>query len=340
MKPGLTLGSRIRSGYPSNSGMDTRLCPICKSRRLRASYKLPEFTVVSCDDCGHGMTIYTEIVADAQERFRGSRWIETRGIMESVTSAMAAHRYAELRAFDPGRDLLEVGCGTGEFLIAARSAGHAVIGLDLSQEAISYVRRRHPDLDVRCNAMETARLPAASVDVIAAFHVLEHVADPIGLLLQMQRLLRPGGLVYIRVPNLDTWYRRVLGRNWGGFSVDHVSHFTGDSISRAFTAASLDILAVRSADSDPQHSLWPVVPLLVRRGVVLRSLGSALRPPSGPSTEGGTRLNGISRTAIKRWLIGAYLGYRRVGSTALAPLIRVQLEKGGGPELLILGRKR
>ncbi len=149
--------------------------------------------------------------------------------MEPVTSAEAARRYADICAFGPGRNLLEVGCGTGEFLIAARSAGHSVIGLDLSQEVVSYVRHRHPDLDVRCSTVESAGLPAESVDVIAAFHVLEHVADPIGLLRQMQRLLRPGGLVYIRVPNLERSVV-VLGRNWRGFSVEHVGHFTGDSI--------------------------------------------------------------------------------------------------------------
>ena len=338
MKPGLLQGSRARNGYLSDSGKGPRACRICGSRQLHLYYKLPEFTVASCGDCGHGMTIYTEIIPDTQERFHSKRWTENRGIMEPVTSAEAARRYADIRAFDPGRNLLEVGCGTGEFLIAARSAGHSVIGLDLSQEVISYVRHRHPDLDVRCSTLESAGLPAESVDVIAAFHVLEHVADPIGLLCQMQRLLRPGGLAYIRVPNLDAWYRRVLGRNWWGFSVEHVGHFTDDSISRALTAASLDVLAVRSADSDPQSSMWPIAPLLLGRGVVLRSLGTALQPPSGDSAKSGPRLNETARMAIKRRLIGAYLGYRRTATIALAPLTRAQLKKGGGPELMIVGR--
>ena len=238
MKPAPTCnGYRPDADHP-------RACQICRSPRLRLSYRLPEFTVARCCDCGHGMTIYPKIVTDTQERFQGNRWTESRGMLESVTSAMAARRYGELRAFGPGRDLLEVGCGTGEFLVAARAAGHWVTGLDLSQEAIAYLRCRHPDLDVRCDTVESAALPAGSFDVIAAFHVLEHVADPIGLLRRMRRLLRPSGLVYIRVPNLDTWYRRVLGRDWWGFSVEHVSHFTSSSLSRAFTQAWLDILKV------------------------------------------------------------------------------------------------
>ena len=237
--------------------------------------------MVACDNCGHGMTVYTASVPDNQERFQRPRYIESRDIQHATICAIAARRYAELRAFVPARDLVEVGCGTGEFLLAASAAGHRVIGLDLSREVISHVQGRHPGLDVRCATLETSGLPACSADVVAAFHVLEHVDDPIGLLIQMRRLLRPGGLAYIRVPNLDTWFRRVLGRNWWGFSVEHVGHFTADSISRAFAAASLDVVAVQSGDSDPRSSMWPLVPLLLRRGAVMRCVGAALQPPAG-----------------------------------------------------------
>ena len=339
----LTTGPDTADGDLSDLSQPPRACRICGCGRLRPSYRLAEFRVVTCDECGYGMTVYTEIVSDNQERFRGGRWIETRGLMRSVTSAMAVRRYADLRAFDPGRDLIEVGCGTGEFLLAAAAAGHSVIGVDLSREVISHIRRWHPGLDVRRGTLETSGLPARSADVIAASHVLEHVADPIGLLIQMRRLLRPGGLVYIRVPNLDTWYRRVLGRNWWGFSVEHVGHFTADSVSRAFAAASLDVVAVRSGDSDPRHSLWPVLPLLLRRGVVLRSVGAALQPSAGQPSAGraadvGARFGPAARLAAKRGLLGAYLGYRRTASIALIPLTRAQIARGGGPEIMVVGR--
>jgi len=163
--------------------------------------------------------------------------------MESVTTAMASLRYADLRGFRPGPDVLEVGCGTGEFLAAASDAGHRVTGLDLSQEAVTYARRRHPGLDVRCATLDSDDLRPESFDVVAGFHVLEHVADPVGLLRQMTRLLRPGGLVYVRVPNLDTWFRHVLGRNWWGFSVEHAGHFTDASLRLALAQAGLQVTA-------------------------------------------------------------------------------------------------
>jgi len=76
--------------------------------------------------------------------------------------------------------------------------GHRVTGLDLSQQAVAYVRHRYPGIDVRCATLDSGGLCPESFDVVAGFHVLEHVTDPVGLLCQMTHLVRPGGLVYPR----------------------------------------------------------------------------------------------------------------------------------------------
>jgi SAM-dependent methyltransferase len=260
-------------------------------------------------------------------------------MLESVTSAMAALRYRDLHAFGPRRDLLEVGCGTGEFLMAARQAGHRVVGLDLSEEAVTSVRRRFPDLDLRCATLGSNDLRPESFDVVAALHVVEHVPDPVDLLRQMTRLLRPGGLVYVRVPNLNAWYRRVLGRNWWCFGIEHAAHFTDISLRLALGQAGLRVVAVRSGDSDLEHSMWPILPLMLGRGALLRLLGSALQP-SAPQDRGGClRIPPGPRVAVKKGLIAGYLRYRRAATAMLTPLTRLQLERGGGPELVALGRK-
>jgi SAM-dependent methyltransferase len=324
---------------PSRLDTSRLTCLICGSAHIRPAFNLPEFVVATCDHCGHGRTIYKKKPADTQARFQGARWTETREIMESTTSAMAELRYQDLAAFGPGSDVLEVGCGTGEFLAAAKRAGHRVVGLDLSEEAITYVQRRHPDLDVRCCTLDSQDLAPASFDVVAAFHVVEHVSDPLKLLQQMTRPLKPGGLLYIRVPNLNTWYRRVLGRNWWGFGIDHASHFTDVSLRLALEQTGLRVVTMRSGDSDRQHSMWPILPLLLRRGAVLRLLGAALQPPAREDPRSDIRITAGSRVAVKKHLIAGYLGYRRSASTVLTPLTRLQLQHGGGPELVVIGRK-
>jgi 2-polyprenyl-3-methyl-5-hydroxy-6-metoxy-1,4-benzoquinol methylase len=311
-------------------------CMVCGRADLKPSFFLPEYTVHRCPGCGHGTTEYTRKIADNQSRFGAARWTETRSMMQSHFQAAARRRYEDLLAFSPGHAVLEVGCGTGEFLSIAREAGHSVIGLDMSAEAVRYVQDRHPGMDIRCQLLETAGLPPASFDVVAGFHILEHVSDPIGLLQQMSCLVRPGGLVYVRVPNLDTWFRRVLGRSWWAFGVEHMGHFTAVSLRTAVAEAGLDVAAVRSGDSYPHASYWPVLPLLFSRCSAMRAVGNALQPRPDTLSDGGSAE--AVRMAVKRTLVAAYCGYVRVGSALIRPLTDLQLRRGGGPELMAVGR--
>jgi 2-polyprenyl-3-methyl-5-hydroxy-6-metoxy-1,4-benzoquinol methylase len=100
--------------------------------------------------------------------------------------------------------LLDIGCGEGWLMAAALAEGYDVQGLDFSDDGI---RRLHPHLAPRArfgDAFEglDALIEAGHrVDVCTLEHVLEHVLDPEGLLARLPRLLNPGGVVAITVPN-------------------------------------------------------------------------------------------------------------------------------------------
>ena len=108
-----------------------------------------------------------------------------------------------LRPFE-GLTLLDIGCGEGWLLAAALAEGYDVQGLDFSDDGM---RRFHPELAARAqfgDAFEglDALIEAdQGVDVCTLEHVLEHVLDPEGLLARLPRLLKPGGVVAITVPN-------------------------------------------------------------------------------------------------------------------------------------------
>jgi len=313
-------------------------CRVCGSRSLRPAYTLAEFSVANCSRCSHGTTVYRTQITDSQARFNGARWTETRGMLRGVTDAMAERRYDDLRPFHPAADLLEIGCGTGEFLNFAQGSGHRVTGLDTSEQVAAYVSQCY-GIDVRVATLSDSGLAPESFDVVVAFHVLEHVADPVTLLAEMAGILRPNGMVYVRVPNMDSWYRRALGRNWWDFCREHMSHFTGRSLDLALQDAGLKVRVIRSADSDPGHSWWPVLPLLAGHGVLLRSLGSALQPPAGDGPQSVRSGWDSRRAAVKRGLLGAYFGYRRAGSMMLGPMVQMQIRRGGGQELLAVAVK-
>lgn len=98
--------------------------------------------------------------------------------------------------------LLDVGCGKGYFLEMARKRGWKVYGVDPSQEAVLYARNSL-GLDAFAGELKDAHLESESFEVITAWNVLDHMYDPWGDIQEMSRVLKRGGLLGLRVLNLD-----------------------------------------------------------------------------------------------------------------------------------------
>lgn len=99
--------------------------------------------------------------------------------------------------------LLDVGCGAGDLLAEARTVGHwNLIGVDPSMEAVQRAETRVGCRIIRA-ALEELDLPAGSIDVVTMLGVLEHLHDPAATLRAAHRLMRPGGVLGIYVPNFS-----------------------------------------------------------------------------------------------------------------------------------------
>jgi 2-polyprenyl-3-methyl-5-hydroxy-6-metoxy-1,4-benzoquinol methylase len=133
-------------------------------------------------------------------------------------------RMRELRDLPNGR-LLDLGCGKGHFLSAARSAGWDAVGIDHSRAAAEAAKRLY-DIDIIVGDIADTAL-RGPFDVVTMWHVLEHVPEPAAILERIRPILRPGGRLVVSVPNLESIQARAFGRHW--FHLDrqhHVSHFT------------------------------------------------------------------------------------------------------------------
>lgn len=96
--------------------------------------------------------------------------------------------------------ILDIGCGTAGFLKWAHDSGFDVCGLDVSETAVRQALSILPDRILRCTVQE-ARLPSGHFDVATMFNVLDHLTDPLQAAQKAYTLLKPGGLLLVRVPN-------------------------------------------------------------------------------------------------------------------------------------------
>ena len=134
--------------------------------------------------------------------------------------------------------LLDVGCLWGSFLGSAHQSGFDVTGVEPFGKAAIYVREILK-LNASQGTLRSAGFPSESFDVVTILDVIEHLTDPVTELKEAYRVLKPGGLLVVSTPNVNSLIpsivnteRRLLGRDWFPFDNPpwHLWGFTKRSI--------------------------------------------------------------------------------------------------------------
>jgi len=145
-------------------------------------------------------------------------------------------RHLEVEANIKNRKLLDVGCGSGDFLVQAEKCGWSALGVDFDEKAITVARSR--GATAYLGPIETLADQSGAFDVITLSHSLEHLHDPKAALNLCWKLLNPGGVLWIETPNIDSLGYQYFGGNWRGIEAPrHLVIFNKHSL----TSALLDV---------------------------------------------------------------------------------------------------
>ena len=154
-------------------------------------------------------------------------------------------RNLHLNTRTPG-NLLEIGCGDGSFLQRMQQVGWKVRGIDFDADAIAAAHKR-VGACVQAGQLADFRFADDEFDAIAMHHVLEHVDDPLSLMAEAHRILRPGGLFVCVTPNADSWGHRYFGRAWRGLEPPrHLNIFSMGALRDAAGRCGFDRFSVYS----------------------------------------------------------------------------------------------
>lgn len=250
---------------------ETITCPLCGASHFRVvlcgqdyMHGLPgEFQLARCAACGllyqnprplpgdivryypDGYGSYSSAVQGLRGRPGLAGVLVRRGL---TRRARLLDRYVPGSGSRPRR-LLDVGCASGLFLETMQAqSGWQVEGVELNVRAARAVTERL-GVPVFAGPVEQACFPDASFDAITLWDVLEHLYDPVATLRRLRPMLRPGGAVFLRVPNAASYVARLCGRYWSGYDLPrHMTLFTPRTLSRALAAAGFSRL-IRSYSS-------------------------------------------------------------------------------------------
>jgi SAM-dependent methyltransferase len=207
-----------------------------------------DFTVAHCDQCGFDVTTpqpgAEEMAGYYPSGYYGA--VEDRRfphIVETLQNALYTLRVREVEAVansGPGR-VLDVGCGRGALLQEFRRRGWEVQGTELSEQAASYARQTLK-IPVEIGSLETLHFPANHFDAVTLWHVLEHVVNPRALLAEINRILKPDGVLLVAAPNFGSLEARVSKDKWFHLDVPrHVTHFSQATLENALNESGFEV---------------------------------------------------------------------------------------------------
>ena len=223
-------------------------CPVCSSRHLHYSFTLKDHRVVRCDECAL-MMINPQPLNETLETIYGSDYFvfshsDLGRIHADELKSSTANRYLnQLLSGDEdltNKVLLEVGCGSGDFLVSAALQGLSVVGVEYSSHACETTHRKlakngakfeiiQGDISIVENSSHLGKY-----DYVVFCDVIEHVRDPRYFIKVVNQLLKPGGKFFCAVPSLDSWSARLLKTNWMEFKLEHLFYFNAKNLKSIF----------------------------------------------------------------------------------------------------------
>lgn len=205
--------------------MSNAKCIVCQSneatplfRTCDRHYGIPgEFDLIRCLHCG---LVRLDPVPTADEL--GAMYAEDYYAYQPQRKDFMLKRLARKilvtkivthnpKISNPG-EFLDIGCGSGDYLHLMKAKGWRVRGVEPSSFGASEGKRA--GLDIFNGTLHDANFPSDSFDYVRANHSFEHIPNPVEVLSEVHRIVKPGGKIFIGVPNIDSLPYRMFGKYW------------------------------------------------------------------------------------------------------------------------------
>jgi 2-polyprenyl-3-methyl-5-hydroxy-6-metoxy-1,4-benzoquinol methylase len=244
-------------------------CPLCNSKEISFFLKTEDFMLSheeyelwKCGECGF---IFTQNVPSQEEigkYYQSQEYIShsdiKKGMMNRLyhtgRSYMLGIKYRMVQKVAKGKNLLDIGTGTGYFPGYMKKKGFSATGVEVDPEARKFASG---EFGIRVFSPEDfleKKIPG-TFNVITLWHVLEHLDNFDLYLEQMKAQLAPDGMLVIALPNCTSLDARFYREHWAGYDVPrHLWHFTPSTVIRLGEKHALKVVKMKRLMLDPFYN--------------------------------------------------------------------------------------
>lgn len=315
---------------------EARECGACGSPGWRVAGEVCGKRYARCAACGV-VRLYDRMAADQLHRLYAGYYPAADPSPDELRRQLGnptfAHRRGRLEGAAPAarRRIFEIGCGDGNFLAYLRGHGWRVHGSEYHPDTAAMVRRRH-GIDLFVGDVANAVPAGAPFDVVAAYHVLEHVYQPAEWLAAVRRMLGPGGVVHLQVPNQGSLTRRLTGPAWASVMFpQHVYFYTPRTLTDLLRRAGFAPLSTTTWD--PWHGPGTVTGSLVNQARRMAGRGLPWRNPMAGAGDADAARLAEAAGASKQPRLA-----RRMLHAVSARLARAEALAGAGAVVDVIAR--
>lgn len=229
------------------------LCPNCGSSKDRSilssqdyRFKLTNsrFDLIECHDCG---LIFLFPIPNLKESINyypdeESYYGKPNKIFNRFSNYVALSKVNEIEKFMEKGKILDLGCGTGDFLSKFDETKWEKFGVEISNQA-SKTASKISNVIVFNSELIDCKFPDNYFDVVSANHVLEHLYNFQETISEIHRILKDGGIFYIRLPNISSNQYKLTGEYWLHLDVPrHINFFSPDTLSQFLRNSGFEVV--------------------------------------------------------------------------------------------------
>jgi 2-polyprenyl-3-methyl-5-hydroxy-6-metoxy-1,4-benzoquinol methylase len=230
-------------------------CPVgCSAPIAATSIVVAEGALRRCSGCGQLLSAASAArYAETMEQFNAEHFNAPQGRELARRQSVAHRRLSRIAALigkPPAQmRVLDVGCSRGQFVAAAIAEGYRAEGVEPAPRIAEAARAA--GLPVKTGLLEDQHYPDASFDALTLFEVIEHLRQPLPLLAECRRVLKPGGILLVSTANAESWTAAVMGARWDYFDMEkdggHISFYNPRSMAKIAVAAGFEVARLDTA---------------------------------------------------------------------------------------------